>query len=66
MLKGFRQLYLNREVLGPFAAIYGVGFAPLLILPFLFTAIISYFSISEAQAGVLVSTELGVCVWALY
>ncbi|MFC6205819.1 MFS transporter [Psychrobacter urativorans] len=66
MLKGFRQLYLNREVLGPFAAIYGVGFAPLLILPFLFTAIISYFSISEAQAGVLVSTELGaMCLGSL-
>lgn len=66
MFTRFRQLYLNREVLGPFAAIYGVGFAPLLILPFLFTAIIGYFSISEAQAGVLVSVELGsMCLGSL-
>ena len=66
MLKGSRQLYLNREVLGPFAAIYGVGLAPLLILPFLFTAIINYFSISETEAGVLVSVELGaMCLGSL-
>lgn len=66
MLKNFRQVYLNREVIGPFAAIYGVGFAPLLILPFLFTAIISYFSISEAEAGMLVSVELGaMCLGSL-
>lgn len=66
MFTKYRQLYLNREVLGPFAAIYGVGFAPLLILPFLFTAIIGYFSISEAQAGVLVSVELGsMCLGSL-
>ncbi|WP_201525892.1 MFS transporter [Psychrobacter frigidicola] len=66
MLKGFRQLYLNREVIGPFAAIYGVGFAPLLILPFLFTAIINYFSISEAEAGMLMSVELGsMCLGSL-
>lgn len=66
MLKESRQLYLNREVLGPFAAIYGVGLAPLLILPFLFTAIINYFSISETEAGVLVSVELGaMCLGSL-
>ncbi|MGP9544960.1 MULTISPECIES: MFS transporter [unclassified Psychrobacter] len=66
MFKGSRQLYLNREVIGPFAAIYGVGFAPLLILPFLFTAIINYFSISEAEAGMLVSVQLGaMCLGSL-
>ena len=66
MLNKFKSLYLNREVLGPFAAIYGVGFAPLLILPFLFTALINHFAISEAQAGVLVSIELGaMCIGSL-
>lgn len=66
MLKGSHKLYLNREVLGPFAAIYGVGLAPLLILPFLFTAIINYFSVSEAAAGVLISVELGaMCLGSL-
>lgn len=61
-----RNDYLTSEVLGPFAAIYGVGFAPLLILPFLFTALMSYFSISEADAGLLASIELGaMCLGSL-
>ena len=58
--------YTNKEVLAPFAAIYGVGYAPLLILPFLFGAILDHFSVSEADGGLLITIELGaMCLGSL-
>lgn len=52
MLKGN---YLDKKVLAPFAAIYGIGLAPLLILPFIFTSMMSEFGVSESQAGSLIT-----------
>ncbi|MCR8923217.1 MFS transporter [Dasania sp. GY-MA-18] len=65
-MKKFIESYLSKEVLGPFAAMYGVGFAPLLILPFLFSAIVKHFSISESEAGLLITVELAaMCLGSL-
>lgn len=51
--------YVQKDVLAPFAAIYGVGFSLLLILPFMFSAVLRHFGITVADAGLLISVELG-------
>ncbi|MBH8580216.1 MFS transporter [Bisbaumannia pacifica] len=48
----------SKNILMPFAAIYGIGLAPLLVLPYLFSAYITSFSISESAAGLLVTYNL--------
>ncbi|WP_157953639.1 MFS transporter [Zobellella maritima] len=52
MIKG---KYLDKKTMAPFAAIYGVGLAPLLILPFIFTSLMSEFNIGESTAGSLIT-----------
>lgn len=52
MIKGN---YLDKKILAPFAAIYGIGLAPLLILPFIFTSMMSEFGVGESQAGSLIT-----------
>ncbi|WP_445402406.1 MFS transporter [Zobellella sp. An-6] len=52
MIKGN---YLDKKILAPFSAIYGVGLAPLLILPFIFTSVMSEFGVGESKAGSLIT-----------
>ena len=49
-----------------FSAVYGVGLAPLLVLPFVFSAMIDGLKISNAQAGTLITYELcAMCIGSL-
>lgn len=54
MLKSFDW----QQVLPPFSAIYGVGLAPLLILPFVFSAMVTGIGIEESQTGALITYQL--------
>lgn len=56
-MKLFKRL-MSKNILLPFAAIYGVGLAPLLVLPYLFSAYITSFAISESAAGLLITYNL--------
>jgi len=55
-----------QQTVPAFAAIYGVGLAPLLILPFLFSVLISGFGLSEVDAGATITYALiAMCVGSL-
>ncbi|OXY81299.1 hypothetical protein B6S08_12455 [Oceanimonas doudoroffii] len=63
MIKGN---YLDKSILAPFAAIYGVGLAPLLILPFIFTSVMSEFGVGESAAGSLITYYIAtMCIASL-
>ncbi|MCT7654319.1 MFS transporter [Oceanimonas sp. NS1] len=57
---------MDKSILAPFAAIYGVGLAPLLILPFIFTSVISEFGVGESAAGSLITYYIAtMCIASL-
>ncbi|MDV2857661.1 MULTISPECIES: MFS transporter [Oceanimonas] len=63
MIKGN---YLNKSILAPFSAIYGVGLAPLLILPFIFTSVMGEFGVGESAAGSLITYYIAtMCIASL-